>query len=1078
MPKRTDLESILLLGSGPIVIGQACEFDYSGTQALKALREEGYRLILVNSNPATIMTDPRLADATYVEPLTTEILTKIVEKERPDAILPTMGGQTALNLAMALNAHGVLEACKVELIGARVEAIEKAENRESFKTAMARIGVPTPKSRYVRSREEAVAALELVGLPAIIRPSFTLGGSGASVAYNSEEYEGLIRKGLELSPVGEALVEQSILGWKEFELEMMRDRHDNVVVICTIENFEPVGVHTGDSIAVAPAQTLTDVEYQRLRDHSIAIMREIGVDSGGSNIQFAVNPEHGQVFVIEMNPRVSRSSALASKATGYPIARIAAKLAVGYTLDELPNEITRLTKASFEPTIDYVVTKMPRFDFGKFRGADRTLSPQMKAVGEVMAIGRTFRESFQKAIRSLEIDHYGFLSSLPGMSGANPMTDPDFLERLRKPLPETFFYVAEALRRGTTVEAVSEATGIDPWFIHQLKILVDTEEGLKGRDAETLGPDDWRDLKRHGFSDRRLGELLGVDELRVEALRLAAGVSPVYKTVDTCAAEFEAKTNYLYSTYETEDEAPPTSNPKVLILGSGPNRIGQGIEFDYCCVHASFALREQGVESLMVNCNPETVSTDFDISDRLYFEPLTREDVLAVLAREKPDGVILQFGGQTPLKLSKTLHEAGVRILGTSHESIDIAEDRERFRGFLLELDIVQPESLVARSGEEARQAVKTLSFPVMVRPSYVLGGRSMEVVWSEPELQNYLEQAVKASPEHPVLIDRYLENSVEIDVDALSDGENTFVAGIMEHVEQAGVHSGDSSCVLPPFSLTASVLEQIRGQTEKIARALGVRGLFNIQFALQKDRLYVLEVNPRASRTVPFVSKATGIPLVSEAVSVMLGRKRVDPAALEARRLTGFYAVKSPVFPFLKFNRADTLLGPEMKSTGEVMGIDPKWEIAYGKAQLAAGNVLPYRGTVFISVKDADKETMVEIARQMRRNGFRIISTRGTARYLIEREIPAEKVNKVAEGRPHIVDMILDRRIDLVMNTTQKRQSVTDSYSIRRSALEKGVPYFTTVQGARAAALAISEFKGGVVNVRPLQSLSPSTRK
>jgi carbamoyl-phosphate synthase large subunit len=1067
--KRTDIESILLVGSGPIVIGQACEFDYSGTQALKALKEEGYRIVLVNSNPATIMTDPGLSDATYIEPLTVETVTKIIEKEKPDALLPTMGGQTALNLAMSLERQGVLDACRVDLIGARIDSIEKAENRERFKEAMEKIGVPTPKSVYVRSRQEAMSAVEYTGLPCIIRPSYTLGGSGASVAYNLDEYEVLVRRGLDSSPVGEVLVEESILGWKEFELEMMRDKNDNVVVICSIENFDAVGVHTGDSITVAPAQTLTDVEYQRLRDYSVDIMREIGVDSGGSNIQFAVHPKDGRVFVIEMNPRVSRSSALASKATGYPIARIAAKLAVGYTLDELPNDITGTTRASFEPTIDYVVTKVPRFEFGKFRGSDRTLTTQMKSVGEAMAIGRTFRESIQKAICSLELNEFGFW----GKQRVEALNDEELLARLRKPVPERVFYIAEALRRKIDVLQVHEASDVDPWFLWQIRKIVEEEDGLRGQKLDQIDAEKMLLLKRSGFSDRRLAELFGCAEPEVRNRRVKLRVTPVYKMVDTCAAEFEAKTNYLYSTYGEEDEALPTRRKKIMILGSGPNRIGQGIEFDYACVHASLCLRKEDVESIMVNCNPETVSTDFDISDRLYFEPLTQEHVLSIVHREKPDGVILQFGGQTPLKLAKALSDEGVPILGTSPDSIDIAEDRERFKELLLKLGIVQAESRLARSIEEANDIAQGLNFPLMVRPSYVLGGRSMEIVHDVNELKDYLDRAVKASPEHPVLIDRYLANSIEIDVDALSDGENTFVAGIMEHVEQAGVHSGDSSCVLPSFSLSEKVKEEIRSQTAQIAKALSVKGLLNIQFALQSGQLYVLEVNPRASRTVPFVSKAIGIPLVYEAILVMLGRKKLDVNALENRRMTGHFAVKSPVFPFLKFTNVDTILGPEMRSTGEVMGVDSRWEVAYGKAQIGSGNLLPYAGTVFVSVKDEDKEGFIPIAKQMRKNGFRIISTRGTAKFLIEQGIPAEKVNKVAEGRPHIVDMILDRKVDLVMNTTMGKQSIRDSYSIRRSALEKGIPYFTTLEGSRAAALAIAAFKDGNVEVRSLQALS-----
>ncbi|MCB0308502.1 MAG: carbamoyl-phosphate synthase large subunit [Bdellovibrionales bacterium] len=1066
MPKRTDLKSILVLGSGPIVIGQACEFDYSGTQAIKSLKEEGYRVILANSNPATIMTDPIYADATYIEPLTFETLSSIIEKERPDAILPTVGGQTALNLAMKLHEGGVLEAFNVELLGARVESIQKAENREMFKKCMQSIGVPLPKSRYVRSIEEAREAMDYVKIPAIIRPSFTLGGAGASMAYNQEEYEKLVRWGIDSSPVGEILIEESILGWKEFELEMMRDKNDNVVVICSIENFDPVGVHTGDSITVAPAQTLSDTEYQKLRDYSIQIMRAIGVDSGGSNIQFAVNPVNGQIYVIEMNPRVSRSSALASKATGYPIAKLAAKLAVGYTLDEVPNDITRNTKASFEPTIDYVVTKIPRFDFGKFAGSARALGPQMKAVGEVMGIGHNFAESLQKAIRSLELDLFGLRFN----SHANSDDLKTLLGKMRTALPERLLFIGEALSKGATVEDIVESTSIDPWFIHQLKRIVDSEELVRVKGVKNLTSQDWRYIKRLGFADRHLARIADSLELTIRETRQSHGIKPVYKMVDTCAAEFESHTNYLYSTYGTEDESPPTQNKKVMILGSGPNRIGQGIEFDYCCVHASLALKKMGVESIMVNCNPETVSTDFDISDRLYFEPLTFEDVSAIIDREKPLGVILQFGGQTPLKLAKSLEESGVTILGTSPEAIDIAEDRERFRELLERLKISQPQSFIAHNKEEAYSIAESLGFPMMIRPSYVLGGRSMKVVFNTKELSDYLEtETVSHSLGGQILMDRFLENSIEVDVDALCDGSKTYIAGIMQHVEEAGVHSGDSSCVLPPFSIEEKILEEIQDATNKIAIALDVKGFINIQFAIQKDHLFVLEVNPRASRTVPFVSKATGLTLVQEAVDIMLGGK-INAQTLNSARNKQLYCVKSPVFPFLKFNNVDTILGPEMKSTGEVMGVDSSWELAYGKAQIAAGNLLPRQGTVFISVNDQDKEQMVEIAKLMRQSGFTIVSTRGTAKHLIKHGVPAEKVNKVVEGRPHIVDAILNRKIDLVFNTTLGKDSIRDSYSIRRSTLEKGIPYFTTIQGSWAAAHSIQAIRQGKLSVYALQ--------
>lgn len=1051
MPKRNDIKSILVIGSGPIVIGQACEFDYSGTQALRALQEEGYRTILVNSNPATIMTDPEYSDATYIEPITVESVKKIIEKEKPDAILPTMGGQTALNLAMDLDQAGVLKEFDIELIGARVESIRKAEDREKFKDAMKKIGVPVPKSEVVNTFDKAKEAVKSIGLPLIIRPSFTLGGTGASMAYNQQEFESLVLIGLEASPVHEVLLEESILNWKEYELEMMRDKNDNVVVVCSIENLDPVGVHTGDSITVAPAQTLSDREYQKLRDYSIQIMREIGVDSGGSNIQYAVHPDDGRVYVIEMNPRVSRSSALASKATGYPIAKLAAKLAVGYTLDELPNDITRVTKASFEPTIDYVVTKIPRFDFSKFKNTKPILGPQMRAVGEVMAIGRTFVESFQKALSSLENNIHGFWQQLPSV-----MTDDELLGYMRTPTASRIMFLGEALRRNIPMSEIYKFTAIDPWFLYELKKITDEENALKGKLLKSISVDELKRIKGLGFSDQRLGELLHCDAKEVESIRYKNGIIPTYKIVDTCASEFESFTNYLYSTYEDESEAPPTKNKKVVILGSGPNRIGQGVEFDYCCVHASLALQKLGYESIIINCNPETVSTDYDISNRLYFEPLTREYVLHILHREKPDGVIVQFGGQTPLKLSQDIEDAGFKILGTSTDSIFMAEDRKRFAKFLDELSIQQPESRTIYAAEEADRVAKELPFPLMVRPSFVLGGRAMEIVESESDLKNYLERAVKVSANQPVLIDHYLENSIEIDVDAICDGQETYIAGIMQHVEQAGVHSGDSSCVLPPFSISDEMQKRISEETSTIAKSLKVKGFLNIQFAIQKDQLYVLEVNPRASRTVPFVSKATNISLVFEALKILLG-ERINVRDLTARKKSKFYCVKSPVFPFLKFTNEDTILGPEMKSTGEVMGIDSQWEVAFGKAQVSAGNHLPLKGRVFISVKDTDKIASIELAKLMQKNGFEIVSTQGTAVFLQSHGIDVVSVNKVRDGRPHIVDRILNHEIDLVMNTTKNRQSIRDSYSIRRTALEKAVPYFTTLEGAKAAALSIA---------------------
>ncbi len=1061
MPRRSDLRRVLLLGSGPIVIGQACEFDYSGTQACKALREEGIEVVLVNSNPATIMTDPGFANRTYIEPLTPETLVGILERERPNAVLPTVGGQTALNLAITLAESGVLERLGIELIGAKLDAILMAEDRSRFAAAMREIGLAVPRSVYVRSVAEGEAALSSVGLPAIIRPSFTLGGSGASVAFDAAEYREKLGWALRLSPRGEALVEQSVLGWKEFELEVMRDLADNVVIICSIENFDPMGIHTGDSITVAPAQTLTDREYQRMRDAAIAIIRKIGVETGGSNIQFAVHPTTGELVVIEMNPRVSRSSALASKATGFPIAKIAAKLAIGYALDEIRNDITRETPASFEPTLDYVVTKLPRFAFEKFPGADPRLGVQMKSVGEVMAIGRTFRESLQKAIRSLEIDRYGFEESV----GAE-LADDALEARLRAADPDRLFLLGQAFRRGMSLQRVQETTRIDPWFLWHVQQIVAEE----GRFAEKR---DLRRAKRMGFSDRRLAQLAGTTEAEIRGERLRQGIVPVWKRVDTCGAEFEAHTPYLYSTYEQECEAAPSERPKVMILGGGPNRIGQGIEFDYCCVHGVFGLAQDGYETIMVNCNPETVSTDYDTADRLYFEPLTLEDVLAIWEREKPVGAIVQFGGQTPLRLALALEQAGVRVLGTSPDAIDRAEDRERFAELLHRLGLRQPANGTARSAATARALAENLGYPVLVRPSYVLGGRAMRIVHGPDELDTYMREAVRVSPDHPILVDRFLADAIEVDVDAICDGERCVIGGIMEHIEEAGVHSGDSACSLPPYSLPRYLIDEIRTATRALALELGVRGLMNVQFAVAAEEVYVLEVNPRASRTVPFVAKAIGVPLAQLAARVMAGKslaelgftREVEPAHV---------SVKEAVFPFIKFGGVDSLLGPEMKSTGEVMGIDRLFGAAYAKAQLAAGMRLPVRGTVLVSVRDEDKPRVTEALRGMFEGGFRIVATPGTARYLKERGIGAEPVNRVRDGSPHVVDLISSRAVDLVIVTTRiaDPQAVRDSASMRRAALEHGIAYFTTAAGARAAAAAIRALRDGDLVPIALQDL------
>jgi carbamoyl-phosphate synthase large subunit len=1077
MPKRTDLGSILLIGSGPIVIGQACEFDYSGTQACKALKEEGFRVILVNSNPATIMTDPGFADRIYIEPLTVEVVERIIARERPDALLPTVGGQTGLNLALDLAEAGVLDRYGVELIGAKLQAIKKAEDRDLFKAAMRRIGLDLPRSGYARSLQEAEEISRQLGLPLIVRPSRTLGGTGGGIASSPEEFRAVVAWGLDASPTHEVLLEESIAGWKEFELEVMRDSKDNVVVVCAIENLDPMGVHTGDSITVAPAQTLTDKEYQIMRDAALRIIREIGVDTGGSNIQFAVDPQTGRMVVIEMNPRVSRSSALASKATGFPIAKIAAKLAVGYTLDEIPNDITRETPACFEPTIDYVVVKIPRFTFDKFPQTKDVLGPQMKSVGEAMAIGRTFKEALQKALRSLEIGSYGFEEKV-SWADRQGLSRKDVLatiqERLRVPNAERLWYVADALRLGMRVEELYQLTKIDPWFLDNIAQIVQFEQTLQSRAVHSglsacFTPEVLRDAKRMGFADVRLAHLLGCTEGDVRAQREAWGLVPVYKTVDTCAAEFVAHTPYLYSTYEGEDEGRPTARQKIVILGGGPNRIGQGIEFDYCCVHAALALKEAGFETIMVNCNPETVSTDYDTSDKLYFEPLTLEDVLNIVRTEQPFGVIVQFGGQTPLKLAIPLERAGVRILGTSPDSIDRAEDRERFKAVVDTLGLLQPPNGTSRSLEEALRIARALEYPVLVRPSYVLGGRAMEIVYDEASLRRYMREAVAVSPEHPVLIDKFLDDATEVDVDAVSDGHDVVVGGIMEHIELAGVHSGDSACSLPPRTLTPAMQEEIRRQTRLLAKELRVVGLMNVQFAVVGEALYVLEVNPRASRTVPFVSKAIGVPLAKIAARVMAG-ETLRELGFTQEVVPPYVSVKEAVFPFIKFPGVDTILGPEMKSTGEVMGIDATFAMAFAKAQIAAGTFLPMRGTAFLSVRDHDKPATLAVARQLAENGFSLIATRGTAAYLQAAGIAVKPVKKVGEGSPHIVDAIRAGAIALVINTTDGPRSIADSFAIRRSALECRVPYFTTIAAARAAAEGIARLHQGLLTVRSLQ--------
>jgi carbamoyl-phosphate synthase large subunit len=1068
VPKRTDIQSILIIGAGPIIIGQACEFDYSGAQACKALREEGYRVILVNSNPATIMTDPEMADAVYIEPVNSRTIARIIEKERPDALLPTMGGQTGLNTALDLVREGILEKYNVELIAASRAAIDMAEDRELFRNAMREIGLETPQSQIARSLEEGLAIAGEIGYPVVIRPSFTLGGSGGGIAYNREELEAIVARGLDASPTGEVLLEESVIGWKEFEMEVVRDHKDNCIIVCSIENLDPMGVHTGDSITVAPALTLTDKEYQRMRDAAIAVLRKIGVDTGGSNVQFAVSPYDGRLLVIEMNPRVSRSSALASKATGFPIAKIAAKLAVGYTLDELKNDITGgATPASFEPSIDYVVTKIPRFTFEKFPSANDRLTTQMKSVGEVMAIGRTFQESLQKALRGLETGLDGLAPLL-----TLPLTDESkdkLAYELRAPGADRLLYVADAFRAGWTMAQIGELTRIDPWFLAQVEDLVREEAQVREEGLGALTAERLRVLKRKGFSDCCLARLVDMPEKAIRDKRHELGVVPVYKRVDTCAAEFSTSTAYLYSTYEEECEAAPTKRRKIMILGGGPNRIGQGIEFDYCCVHAALQLREDGFETIMVNCNPETVSTDYDTSDRLYFEPLTLEDVLEVLAKEKPEGVIVQFGGQTPLKLSRALEAAGAPIIGTSPDSIDVAEDRERFQALVKELGLKQPANATARTEEQAVRLAREVGFPLVVRPSYVLGGRAMEVVFTEEDLRTYMTHAVRVSNDSPVLLDRFLDVAIEVDVDAVCDGEDVLIGGIMEHIEQAGVHSGDSGCSLPPNSLTREMQTELREQTRKLARALKVVGLMNIQFAIQSGVIYVLEVNPRASRTVPFVSKATGLPLAKIAARVMTGRK-LKQLVGAVERVPAYFCVKEAVFPFVKFPEADPILGPEMKSTGEVMGTGRTFGEAYAKAQSASGVTLPRKGVCFISVRDRDKPGAVQLAKNLIERGFEVLATSGTAAALEAAGVACRRVNKVREGRPHVVDMIKNDEIDLIVNTTEGKQAIRESNSIRREAVHRRVTYYTTLAAGLATCEAMDHLDE--VEVNRLQDL------
>ncbi|MEE4245774.1 MAG: carbamoyl-phosphate synthase large subunit [Kangiellaceae bacterium] len=1067
MPKRTDLESILILGAGPIIIGQACEFDYSGAQACKALREEGYRVILVNSNPATIMTDPEMADKTYIEPLHWEVVAKIIEKEKPDAILPTMGGQTALNCALDLASRGVLEIHNVEMIGATREAIDKAEDRDLFAKAMRKIGLGMPRAGIAHSMNDAYQVQEEVGFPCIIRPSFTMGGTGGGIAYNREEFEEICKRGLDLSPTNELLIDESLIGWKEYEMEVVRDKADNCIIICSIENFDPMGVHTGDSITVAPAQTLTDKEYQIMRNASLAVLREIGVETGGSNVQFAVNPQDGRLVVIEMNPRVSRSSALASKATGFPIAKVAAKLAVGYTLDELQNDITGgKTPASFEPSIDYVVTKIPRFNFEKFPNSDATLTTQMKSVGEVMAIGRTLQESMQKALRGLEV----------GKTGFDPVVDledenlKDILrQKLTVPGAERIWYVADAFRAGLTMEEVFDYTNIDRWFLVQIEELVNLESEFAKLPFGELDDATIRKFKRKGFSDARLAELIGVTENEMRRKRQKAGVHPVYKRVDTCAAEFSTDTAYMYSTYEEECESDPSDRDKIMVLGGGPNRIGQGIEFDYCCVHAALAMREDGYETIMVNCNPETVSTDYDTSDRLYFEPVTLEDVLEIVAKEKPKGVIVHYGGQTPLKICRALEAEDVPIIGTSPDAIDRAEDRERFQRAIDKLGLLQPPNRTARNIEEGVRLADEIGYPLVVRPSYVLGGRAMEIVYGEEELRRYMNEAVSVSNESPVLLDRFLDDAIEVDVDCIYDGENCLIGGIMEHIEQAGVHSGDSACSIPPHSLSSKVQDELRHQVAIMAKELGVRGLMNTQFAIKGDEIYVLEVNPRASRTVPFVSKATSLPLAKIAARVMAGTSLAEQGMLE-EIIPPFYSVKEPVFPFNKFPGSDPILGPEMKSTGEAMGVGDTFGEAVYKAQLGGSSQAPQGGKAIISVREADKDKLPEVARALVEVGFELIATSGTARTLVAAGIPCQKVNKVSEGRPHIVDLIKNDEVNYIVNTTEGQKAIADSFTIRRSALQHKIAYTTTLAGAKATTQAIKmQTRQTVVSVQEL---------
>jgi len=1070
MPKRTDIHKILIIGSGPIIISQACEFDYSGAQAVKALKEEGYEVVLINSNPATIMTDPELADATYIEPITPEMVVKVIEQERPDALLPTLGGQTALNTAIKVAETGALEEYGVEMLAAKIDVIHKAEGRDEFREAMRAINLKVPESAIVHTLKEALEAADQIGFPIIVRPSFTLGGTGGGVAYNRQELEDFCKQGLDLSMTSEIMLERSLLGWKEYELEVMRDSKDNVVIICSIENVDAMGVHTGDSITVAPAQTLTDREYQEMRDAAIAIIREIGVETGGSNVQFAVNPEDGELMIIEMNPRVSRSSALASKATGFPIAKIAAKLAVGYTLDEITNDITRETYASFEPTIDYCVVKIPRWTFEKFPDAEDFLTTSMKSVGETMAIGRTFKEAFQKGMRSLEIGRFGFGGD--GRELLEHLDLEDLESGLVTPSSKRVSHLYEALRRGIEKEKIAELTKIDPWFLHNLKQIVETEQLIGQKGFSGLDSDFLQHCKQQGFSDQQIGYLTGTTEEDVRSLRKDSGVVPVYKLVDTCGAEFESYTPYCYSTYEQENEAFRSDRQKVIILGGGPNRIGQGIEFDYCCVHASFALREIGVESIMVNSNPETVSTDYDTSDKLYFEPLTREDVLNIIDQEQPDGVIVQFGGQTPLNLAVPLEEAGVKIIGTPPDAIDRAEDRERFQKFLKKLNLRQPENDTVFTQEEAIEAAKRIGYPVVIRPSYVLGGRAMRIAYNEEAIKEFMKSIGGTVQEHPILIDQFLKDATEVDVDAICDGQATVIGGIMEHIEEAGIHSGDSACVLPPHSLSAEIIEEIEEASRAMAIELGVIGLMNVQFAVKDETLYVLEVNPRASRTVPFVSKATGVPLAKLATKIMMGMSLADLGLTKEVVIT-HWAVKEAVFPFDRFEGVDTLLGPEMKSTGEVMGIDDNLGLAIGKALLAAGSNLPEKGNVFVSVRDTDKQSIVPVAAELKKMGYTIFATAGTNGFLLENDIDSHRINKISQGRPHILDMVRNREINWIINTSMGRRTTEDSYQIRRAAIDLHIPYTTTTNGAAAFVSAMKAFGEEQIGVKPVQKFA-----